>query len=511
VPVPPEYRRLVLELPDELSERAVDVLGPPRYGDFDRLLARLWGVDVGSEADEPRELDAAIRLRLDPTVPDALWPHLVRRFKSPLARGLASQPVDTSALQIAWDHYVKRDRDDQSVNTITTLGPRLMSLFHVGLLRPSARGTIDLPSWAAAGTAELRADELAEGLLESRTSLESPVDLAGWVRQAEWWAQLRAALALIGSDPRALRLRAWEIWQELNAPFVQWLQSAYGGLLLSSPAAPTSVDRVASFLAARVKSGEAKRIALIVLDGMGLCQWAMIQRRAPFKIIQASTCVAMIPTLTPISRQAIFRGKLPMYFEHTIESTARDGDGWRDFWVGEGVPAREIRYQLITGAGLESVSLQPGLTAVGIVIQAIDKMLHGSSLLGDPQLAASVDAWIDRGDLRSLVVEADQAGYEIWLTSDHGNLETTPRGRALEGLAVETAGLRVRLYRSHALRDGSRVRAGGIAWDPPGLPPGWSYSLFAPGRDAYFSGEVRVTHGGLSFDEVIVPLIKVAP
>lgn len=510
VPVPPEYRRLVLELPDDLSARAIDVLGPPRYGDLDRLLARLWGVDLGSEADEARELDVAIRLRLDPTVPDALWPLVALRFKSPLARALAAQPADTLVLQQAWDRYVNDDSDNQSVQAIATLGPRFMPLFHAGLLRPSVASAVDLPTWAAAGTAALSAGELAEGLLGSRPQ-EPPGDLASWARHAEWWAELRAALAMLTADPGRLRDRAWEVWQQLDGAFVQWLESGYGGLLLSSPGAPISVDRIAPYLAARLKRGETKRVALIVLDGMGLCQWTMIRRRQPFNIVQALTSVAMLPTLTPISRQAIFRGTLPLYFRNTIESTAKDGDGWRDFWTREGVPAQKIRYQLITGVSAEPVSFQAGLTAVGIVIQAIDKMLHGASLMGDAQLVGSVHAWVDTGVLRDIIVQADKAGFEVWLTSDHGNIETTPLGRAMEGLAVETAGLRVRLYPSAALRDGSRVRDGGIAWDPPDLPPGWRYSLFARGRDAYFSGDVRVTHGGLSLDEVIVPLVRVLP
>ncbi len=511
VPVPPEYRRLVLDLPDDLSQRAVEVLGPPRYGDLGRLLARLWGVDLGTAADQARELDVAIRLRLDPTIPDALWPLLRPLLKSPLARALASMPVDAAPLQEAWDDYAVWGGKSQLADTITTLGPRLMPLFHLGLLQPVAGREVELPSWAAAGIAPLSADALAEGLLESRPDSELPGDLAGWVREAEWWAQVRAAVAQLTPGRAELRRQAWEIWTTFNTAFVRWLESAYGPLLLTTSAGPLSVDRIAAYLANRVKRGEAKRIALIVLDGMGLCQWAMIQRRVPVTVVQPLTCVAMIPTLTPISRQAIFRGALPMYFTKTINSTARDGDGWRDFWAGEGVPAREVGYQLITGASAEPVSFQAGMTAVGIVVQAIDKMLHGANLLGDAQLVGSVHAWADSGVLRDLVVKADNAGYEIWLTSDHGNLETTPLGRAMEGLAVETAGLRVRLYSSPALRDGSRVRDGGIAWDAPGLPTGWCYPLFAPGRDAYFSGEVRVTHGGLSLDEVIVPLVRVLP
>jgi hypothetical protein len=76
----------------------------------------------------------------------------------------------------------------------------------------------------------------------------------------------------------------------------------------------------------------------------------------------------------------------------------------------------------------------------------------------------------------------------------------------MEGPLVDQAGTRVRLYDNTVLRD--TARAEGIAWDPPGLPEGKA-PLFAPGKTGYHSGGPRVTHGGLSVDEVIVPFVRV--
>jgi hypothetical protein len=386
-----------------------------------------------------------------------------------------------------------------------------MPLFHLGLLRPAHRKAEHLPTWTAVGVAEISPAELVRGLLESVPEAAELNDLASWLQAAEWWAQVRAAMADLGPDPDQLRSRGWQAWSALNAAFVPWLSDSYGGLLLSSSAVPLTVDRIPGFLSRRLRRGDADKVLLVVLDGMGLCQWALVQRLTGLRVLEAHACLSMIPSLTPISRQALFRGALPQYFPKTIESTDYDSVGWDQFWSNQEPPVKGVRYSLVSGTRPESVPLQPRVTAVGVVLQAIDKMLHGSSVLGDPQLAASVRTWVDQGFLRNLVVEAGAAGFEVWLTSDHGNLETTALGQAQEGLAVETAGLRVRLYPSADLREGSRLRDGGIAWDAPGLPPNWRYPLFPPGRGAYFTGEVRITHGGLSLDEVIVPFVKVAP
>jgi len=162
----------------------------------------------------------------------------------------------------------------------------------------------------------------------------------------------------------------------------------------------------------------------------------------------------------------------------------------------------------VTGSSLADVPDLTGVTATGVVVMAIDEMLHGSHLLGDSQVASAVRAWTERGFLVDLVRRATEQEAEVWLTADHGNLEILPLGGVQEGLAVDTAGTRVRWYQDASLREGRRAE--GIVWDPPGLPPGACFPLFAPARGGYFNGEMRVTHGGISLDEVVVPLVKVS-
>ena len=277
--------------------------------------------------------------------------------------------------------------------------------------------------------------------------------------------------------------------------------------MLSAGAALT-VNRIAAFLARRMRSAEASRILLIVLDGMGLAQWVVVRDLLNVNVQFASASLAVVPTLTAISRQAIFAGRLPVDFAESVGTTDREPKRWSDFWAEEGIPSRDVAFRVLLGAEVDEVpSLQAGFPVVGLVVKAIDEMLHGAKLLGDAQLQSAIETWIEHGFLKALLREADSNGYETWITSDHGNLETLPSGRVMEGLMVETAGVRVRCYPDQSLRDGRL--ADGEPWDPPGLPGG-IYPLFAPGRSGYFSGRVRVTHGGISLDEVIVPLARVS-
>ena len=100
-------------------------------------------------------------------------------------------------------------------------------------------------------------------------------------------------------------------------------------------------------------------------------------------------------------------------------------------------------------------------------------------------------------------------GYDVWLTSDHGNIECQGKGRPSEGVIAETRGERVRVYPTPELRTKvAREFPFASQWQPIGLPQGY-FPLIASGRDAFVtSGTTIVGHGGVSIEEVIVPLIK---
>jgi hypothetical protein len=129
-------------------------------------------------------------------------------------------------------------------------------------------------------------------------------------------------------------------------------------------------------------------------------------------------------------------------------------------------------------------------------------------MFGEAQFAENVRSWLRYGFVQALLDRATSDGFETWFTSDHGSLEVIPKGRPMEGLAVDRPGTRVRLYRTRALRDQSKAE--GDSWEPPGMPADGPYPLFPWGRYG-MRNNVKITHGGISFDEMIVPFVRVQP
>src|SRR5581483_11119539 len=206
-----------------------------------------------------------------------------------------------------------------------------------------------------------------------------------------------------------------------------------------------------------------------------------------------------------VSRQALLAGTTPDDFASSFHTTAKEEQRWCDFWASEGLSEGEMRYYRVDGRRSDVAPLSPMFRAVALVISAVDRLMHGSDLLGDAQFTAGVRAWCQQGFLRDILTRAAEAGFETWLAADHGNVVATAGGAPPQGLTVERQGTRLRLYRSVATRDAAAHF--GIPWTPPRLPND-VHVLFAPRREGFQRHGQRVTHGGLSFEEVFVPLAR---
>jgi hypothetical protein len=146
---------------------------------------------------------------------------------------------------------------------------------------------------------------------------------------------------------------------------------------------------------------------------------------------------------------------------------------------------------------------------VGLVIDKVDKIMHGMQL-GAAGMHNQIDQWCRGEYLISLLNYLSDHGYEIWITSDHGNIESIGKGRPLEGAIAESRGERVRIYPTPELRSQiSSTFTFAREWQPSGLPDGY-FPLVTTGNDAFVNeGDSIVGHGGVAIEEVIVPLIKV--
>ena len=185
------------------------------------------------------------------------------------------------------------------------------------------------------------------------------------------------------------------------------------------------------------------------------------------------------------------------------------------FWVNQGLTAREVYYGKGLGdgspGGVHELLSRPEIRVLGLVVNKVDRIMHGMEL-GAAGMHNQVRQWAGEGYMARLLDILHDGGFAVVLTSDHGNIDAAGYGRPAEGAIADLRGERARIYPDPILR--SRVKEqfpNAIEWPAHGLPAD-CLPLLAPGRWAFVrAGERIVGHGGISLEEVIVPMVEIEP
>ena len=298
-----------------------------------------------------------------------------------------------------------------------------------------------------------------------------------------------------------------------------WVAAKHYADLMLQPVTkgPVMVHHIPRFLRHRRAAGETK-VALLVFDGLAFDQWVQIRERliASTKrfAFDEGTSFAWLPTVTSVSRQALFSGLKPREFDDSIDRTDKEEALWKTFWQNEGVNPNDVMYrralrQVDQLDVLESDLADRRPKILGLVIDEVDDRLHKERSKKD--VAMWIGNWLVTGFVDRLFSMLLDKGYHIYLTADHGNVESTGVGRPNQGVIAETRGERVRVYRSETLlTDSAAAYPSTVRLDIAGLPANFM-PLFAGGRTAFVpEGDQVVVHGGVSVEELIVPFVKVS-
>jgi hypothetical protein len=299
-----------------------------------------------------------------------------------------------------------------------------------------------------------------------------------------------------------------------------WVAARHYADLILQPATkgPVMVHHVPRFLRQRRSAGEAK-VALLLFDGLAFDQWVRIREhliaRGQPLAFDENTAFAWLPTVTSVSRQALFSGLKPREFNDSIDHTDKEETLWKAFWQNEGgVAPTEVMYRRALRQVEQLDALQAEIAdrkpkALGLVIDEVDERLHKERNKED--VALWIGRWLDTGFVERLFAFLLDEGFSIYVTADHGNVDAVGVGRPNQGVIAETRGERVRVYRSESLRaDSATAYPSTISLDIAGLPANF-IPLFAGGRSAFVpDGDQVVVHGGVSVEELIVPFVKVS-
>lgn len=442
------------------------------------------------------------------------WPLFLRKNADVRTQQIHDGAIDDD-LVIPGPRDLPFDHDDVRVY--------IDNLFIEGILEPttavpksSVTGT-----WMAVGVrgdVELDEKNRWRKLMESieQESLDERLDHRQWIQIAHRWAEtvaLRWSTSSTFDDAETGRFTRTH--ERIERAFDQWMQSHYASLSTITPwPRPVMVHHVPGFLAHGMSASD--RHALVVVDGLSLDQWSVIRPELRGLSMDEDGLFAWVPTLTTVSRQAIFAGEPPFYFAPSIESTYKEPTHWARFWEDRRLRKVEVGYACQKDredddafyARVLELADNTRIRALAVVVGTIDQMLHGV-VTGTDGLHAGVRHWAQRASLLRLVTMLLDAGYAVSLTADHGNVEGRGIGKPNVGATAEQRGERAHVFRDALLRGTVATKfEGTISWAPIGLPENY-LPLIAPAGQVFINeGKRTVAHGGICIEEVIVPFIR---
>lgn len=512
------------------ENRTTTVMGDKMTMDF--ILRHIFEITIELIQDKVSLLKCLLRCHYSRlNIPSVLQKYLLEELqinsefqKWPLKEIIGDSERFYAFLQDEWPYYLDEINNNKSKDSKEVpfghddILVYIDNLFVEGKLRSIVAPGINVNAakWARCG---IRDEDNNERVKYLYSLLEKEIPNVGssydvWISYASKWANLSA---LIHTDMDSDKKQYHDFSDKINIIFADWLNKHYGSLTTIAPMNTAMVHHIPRRLSRELEKDTDAKIALIVADGLAMDQWVSIRNILEEKrsdlLMREGGSFAWVPTLTSVSRQAIFSGKIPALFSDSINTTSKEPKLWQQFWEDHGLSKMQIAYSKSLGKGdasadLDELILPSKTKVIGFVINTIDDIMHGMEL-GAAGMQNLVKHWTKQGYLEKMIDELLNRGFSVWLTADHGNIECQGKGRPSEGVIAETRGERARIYPTKELRN----RVGndftfGKQWDSAALPSEY-FPLIAEKDSAFIrEGDTIVGHGGISIEEVIVPFIK---
>lgn len=333
---------------------------------------------------------------------------------------------------------------------------------------------------------------------------------------------------------------------ELRRDFGSWIRQHYPRWVRGQEEGPMlSVDVLKESLVPLLGS---EPVFFVVLDCMRLDQWKVISPiLARYFEIEEDLYFSILPTATPYARNAIFSGYFP-------ERIAKDHPGWWESSDAEGsMNAFEddlLREQLrrLTGRDvpvhyekifsdkeeeqvrgrIRSALATEGMV-VALVFNFVDLMTHGRSespilmevAKDEAALRDITRSWFERSTLLSVLKDAAAQGHHVIFTTDHGSI-LCQRPTTVFARKDATSNLRYKFGGDLRAENTGTVLATNDQKDL-GFPPGKLGTTYLVAMEDYFfvyptklreyQARYRNSflHGGISPEEMIVPVIHLIP
>lgn len=285
----------------------------------------------------------------------------------------------------------------------------------------------------------------------------------------------------------------------INEPFQNFVLGEYGKLSSKlDNKSPVLVKGAMDYMKAH-----SDRFVIIVMDGMSEFDWEIMARSFHGIHYERSAAMAMIPTITSLSRQSLVSGKFPKQLISPWR-TSKEEKEFTDCAIQLGYRKEQIGYYRGYDADVSAL-IQCGV----IIINDIDDIVHGQKQ-GRKGMYHDIGLLAESGKLVDLVRRLLKQGFDVYISADHGNTECVGQGRLMKlGVETETKSHRMLVLQKFADKEQMIQKYDLIEFPKYYLDKNYDYLICKADKSFDASGEKVMTHGGVTLDEVVVPFIKI--
>ncbi len=287
-----------------------------------------------------------------------------------------------------------------------------------------------------------------------------------------------------------------------------------------------------------------EKVFLIVIDNFRLDQWRILSKEIGDMFdIEEDLYMSILPTATQYARNAIFSGLMPkqiatMFPELWVDEDEEEGKNLNEEPLIQTQIERYRRHDKFSyhkindSAGADKFMQQYNNLSQNnlnvLVVNFVDMLSHArTEMRMIRELASNESAyrsitlsWFQHSVLADVFKELAQSDYKVIITTDHGSIRTTNPVKIIGDRNTNT-NLRYKLGKSlnYDARQVFAIKNPHLAQLPaPNLSTSYVFatgdSFFAyPNNYNYYVSYYKDTfqHGGISMEEMIVPLATLSP
>lgn len=259
------------------------------------------------------------------------------------------------------------------------------------------------------------------------------------------------------------------------------------------------IYQVAGYIQARRHT----RFALVCFDGMGFSEWLVLKEYLKERIqgleFKEQSIFNLIPTTTSICRQALFCADFIRPYQENIDEAKAFWGQFKKFDCNfyKDKELREFTDENLTG-----------IQAVGMICNIFDFTAHSQHSVRPEQgkgfYLEQARMYLENSNVGLVLDKLLKNGFYIYITSDHGVIPATGNKNVPPKYLQDEFARRGCLAKHPLTKESEQF----IVCPIPYVPDRFLL-LAEPGELFGHAGEKKLTHGGISMDESILPFIEV--